>query len=130
MLHSFFIRIDGKYQGIAFDDIHYVEACKNYVRIVTATQSFLPHVTMKQVEEQLPLNLFCRIHRSYIVSLNKITAFDHEFIYLKKVQLHLGPQYFELLKSKLLIICSEVKNKRGNKILSINECYVKNAISK
>jgi DNA-binding LytR/AlgR family response regulator len=67
---------------------------------------------MKQMEEYLPQNLFCRIHRSYIVSLNKIEAFDHEYVYLKKMQLYLSPQYFDVLKTKLIIICSDCKQKR------------------
>jgi DNA-binding LytR/AlgR family response regulator len=109
MLHSFFVKIEGKYQSIAFDDIDYIEACKNYVRIVTVEQKFFPHTTMKQMEEKLPQNLFCRIHKSYIIALNKITAFDHEHVYLKSIRLSLGANYFEGLKNKLIVICPEQK---------------------
>ena len=109
MLHSFFIKIDGKYQSIAFDDVDYIEANKNYVRIVTSKQKFFPHARMKQMEEKLPHNLFWRIHKSYIVALNKITAFDHDYVYLKNTKLPLGANYFEGLKNRVIIICSDVK---------------------
>ena len=109
MVHTFFIKIDRKYQSISFDDIDYIEASKNYVRILTAKQKFFPHATMKQMEEKLPHNLFCRIHKSYIVALNKITAFDHEYVYLKNTKLPLGANYIEGLKNRLIIICAEAK---------------------
>ena len=111
MLQSFFVRHGGKYHRILFDDIIYIEACKNYVCIVTMTQNYSSHVTMKQVEETLPQNLFCRIHRSCIVSINKIQAFDHEFVYLNKQRLPLGPQYVEILKNKVLIPFNELSKK-------------------
>lgn len=109
MLNSFFIKLNGKYQGIAFDDVDYIEANKNYVHVITSKQKFFSHARMKQMEEKLPHNLFWRIHKSYIVALNKITAFDHEFVYLKNTKLPLGSNYYEALKNRLIIICSEMK---------------------
>src|SRR5688572_27580864 len=109
MLQSFFAKIDGKYQGIPFGDVDYIEANKNYVRIVTANNRFLIHATMKQMEGKMPHHLFFRIHKSYIVAINRITAFDHEYLYLQNTRLPLGANYFEPLKGRLVIICSEVK---------------------
>lgn len=104
MLQSFFIRIDGKYLSVPFEEIRFIEACKNYVHIVTPRQTLLAHTSLNGLQKHLPESLFCRIHRSYIVALNKISAFDHEYVYMGDTQLHLSPHYSNLLKSKLLII--------------------------
>jgi DNA-binding LytR/AlgR family response regulator len=104
MLRSFFIRVNGKYQKIEIDEICYIEASKNYVQIFTDKYSYLTHVSLCQIEEQLPKELFCKIHRSYIVAINKILAFDHELIYLKEKSIPISAQFFEPLKSKLFII--------------------------
>lgn len=111
MLRHFFIRLDGKYQKIPFDDIRYVEACKNYIRIVTGVKSYMVLITMKQIERVLPQNIFCRIHRSYIVSLNFINAFDHELVYLDGIDLPLSAQFLESLQHKVYIVTSELRSK-------------------
>ena len=76
MFTSFFARVNGKFQNITVDHIQYIEANKNYVRIITDASSYVIHATLNTIEQQLPPNLFCKIHRSYIVAVNKIVAFD------------------------------------------------------
>lgn len=75
---SAFIKVDGEYRNVDFNDILYVAGMKDYVTIYTLSNPdpFVTHVTMKTIEELLPSDRFMRIHRSYIVSLNKITAVD------------------------------------------------------
>ena len=109
MLRYFFVRLNGRYQKIPFDDIRYVEACKNYIRIVTGAKSYMVLVAMKQMERILPQNMFCRIHRSYIVSLNFINAFDHELVYLDGIDLPLGEHFLESLHSKVYIVANELR---------------------
>ncbi len=93
MLNFFFIRTDNKYVKVNFHEINYVEACGNYVRIVTPNKSFIVLLSMKQMEKVLPCKLFCRVHRSYIVALNSITAFDHELVYLDNKHIPLSDFY-------------------------------------
>src|SRR4051812_33258280 len=103
-MDAFFVRVNGKYHGISFCEIRYVEAFKNYVRIYTTTQNYVVHHTLKQIEEHLPINQFCRIHKSYIISVKRLTAFDHESVYIDRNQLPLSSQYFEPLKNKVHIV--------------------------
>ncbi|HKO81446.1 MAG TPA: LytTR family DNA-binding domain-containing protein [Chitinophagaceae bacterium] len=59
---------------IAHKDILYIEGSRDYMRVVTPQRQYLVHITMKKLEEMLPLDRFVRTHKSYIVSLDKIKA--------------------------------------------------------
>ncbi len=68
---------DHEIKKIALSDIRWIEALGDYVKIVTYTERFLILSTMKSIEEALPRDKFLRIHRSYIVNLNKVENFSH-----------------------------------------------------
>ncbi|MEL6944608.1 MAG: LytTR family DNA-binding domain-containing protein, partial [Bacteroidota bacterium] len=69
-----FVKADKKLVKVKFDDIIYIEGLKDYVIIRMDTQRIITLQTMKSLESKLPSSLFQRIHRSYIVSLDKIDA--------------------------------------------------------
>ena len=75
---SAFFKVDGRHRNIIFSDILYVSAMKDYVmlRLCSEKDPLVIHLTMKAVEELLPSDMFMRVHRSYIVSLGKITSID------------------------------------------------------
>ncbi len=104
MQDFFFIRNAGKFERIGFRDILYVEACKNYSKIVTDKKSYIVLVTMKKVESALPFHLFCRVHRSFIVSLENISAFDNNSVYLSNREIPIGDQYRNHLEKRVLIV--------------------------
>ncbi len=70
----FFVKADKKMIKIHFNDILYIEGLKDYVIIKKQTNRVITLQTMKSLEAKLPSNIFMRIHRSYIVNVNKITA--------------------------------------------------------
>lgn len=57
---------------IAFSDILYIEGSRDYMKIFTVQRQYLVHLTMKKLEEMLPVSQFIRTHKSYIVSVSKI----------------------------------------------------------
>lgn len=57
---------------IAYDDIIYIEASKDYMKVFTPSKQYLVHLTMKKLEEDLPKEKFVRAHKSYIVALKQI----------------------------------------------------------
>jgi|SRR5215213_1764340 len=111
MMNSFFLKVDGRNKKFLFNEILYAEAYKNYVRIHTAKKTFCAHYSLKQIEENLPSGQFCRIHKSYIVSFDRITEFDCDTVYIDAIELPLSAQFAGILRSKLNIIVSEKKNK-------------------
>ena len=71
-----FVKTDGQLRKVAFSDIRYVEGMKDYVLLYLCSerQPIVTHITMKAVEELLPAAAFMRVHRSYIVALDKIES--------------------------------------------------------
>ena len=69
-----FVKADKKLMKINYDDILYIEGLKDYVIIRTEQSRIITLQTMKSLEEKMPLDKFIRIHRSFIVSIDKINA--------------------------------------------------------
>jgi DNA-binding LytR/AlgR family response regulator len=70
----FFVKADKKFVKVNFNEIIYIEGLKDYVMIKMDTQRVITLQTMKSLEEKLPSDRFVRIHRSFIVNLNRINA--------------------------------------------------------
>src|SRR5690606_2241129 len=69
----FFIRTEGKLVRLTYDDVLYIESVGNYARFVTSVHRYLIPSTIKALEEKVDRERFMRVHRSYIVNLQKIT---------------------------------------------------------
>lgn len=67
------------------EDILYIEALKDYVNIVTPGKKYMIHSTMKAINEKMPSKDYVRVHRSYIVRIDKITKIDHTELYMDGV---------------------------------------------
>jgi len=72
----FFVKCDGKFERINVADVQFVESLQNYVVIHTADRKYITYITLTGLEEQLPREYFVKVHKSYLVSLNKIQAVD------------------------------------------------------
>ncbi len=88
-----FIRTDRRIKKVYYKDIFYAEAKQNYVAFFTATEKLLALQTMKQTEEQLPADLFCRVHKSYIVNISAIGSIEQHLISIQKIQIPIGESY-------------------------------------
>ncbi len=73
---ALFIKKDFRFHRLEVNDILYVEAQSNYTLITAQDEEFLLTVTMKIVEKKLNWPFFMRIHRSYIVNLHQVEAFE------------------------------------------------------
>ena len=109
MQKYFFIKLNGKHVKINFFEILYAEGCRNYIKIITESKAYLVLITMKRLEQILPAGMFTRIHKSFIVSLEKIIEFDPERVYIKGKELPIGQQYKGELE-KAVLIASEATN--------------------
>lgn len=86
---------------LQLQDILYVEAMKDYTRIVVPGKQYLVLTTLSALQEKLPAEKFVRIHRSYIVRLDKIVRVKGNKIYLPDAELPVGKIYRSVLKSIL-----------------------------
>jgi len=74
--HCFFVKCDGKLEKIESDDLFLVEGANNYVILHTAAKKLLVYETMKNMAGILPRERFLRVHKSFIVAIDKITGID------------------------------------------------------
>lgn len=77
----FFVKSSGQQHKINFDQILFVESIKDYVNIKTENQEYIVLDTLKSLESQLPEN-FVRVHKSFILNLNKIEKIDVRNVFL------------------------------------------------
>lgn len=92
--HSFiYLRVDRKMVKVLLDDITYIESDKDYVKVFTENGFVITRQTIASVEAMLSESHFVRIHRSYIVSLNKIKSFTAETVEINRKELPIGRIY-------------------------------------
>jgi two-component system response regulator LytT len=99
----FFVRADYQFVKIAWDDIQYIEGLKDYVKIhLTSTDKpVLTLATLKSLIGKLPADRFMRIQRSFIISLDKVTAITKGSVWIEDLEITIGEQYKAPLKEFL-----------------------------
>jgi len=98
--HLFF-NVGKKRVKIVIDDILYIESVKEYIRINTPGKVLLTKFQLHEIEKVLPRHQFIRVHRSFIVSKNKIDAFTAADIEINGKQIPVGRSYKELVLASL-----------------------------
>jgi DNA-binding LytR/AlgR family response regulator len=88
-----FIKADKKTLKLNFQDIKYIEGLGDYIKIHTKEKSIVSKLTVKRMEELLPVNEFPRVHKSYIVSLNEINSIEGNQIEIDDVKIPIGQIY-------------------------------------
>ena len=96
-----FINVNKKRVKVYMDEILYIESKKEYINIVTKERAFLTKFQLGEIEEHLAKNNFIRVHRSFIVSSEKINAFSATEIEIGGLQIPIGRSYKELVISQL-----------------------------
>ncbi|MBN1154415.1 response regulator transcription factor [candidate division KSB1 bacterium] len=92
------IRADRKYYKINYDDLIFIEGQKAYVTFHTRQQQITALASLKELEEKLPRNRFVRIHKSYIVAINKIQALEGNSIEIARKYLPIGKNYRKVVE--------------------------------
>ena len=93
---SIFVKSDGQLHKVLFSDIRYIEGMKDYVLLYLCSEKrpLVTHITMKAVEEMLPAANFMRVHRSYIVALDKIDSIGGSYdISIGDALIHVSDAY-------------------------------------
>jgi DNA-binding LytR/AlgR family response regulator len=92
-----FIFVKTEYKIIRIDlaDILFIEGLKDYVSINVRAERILTLQTMKKMEEILPMQRFMRVHKSYIVAMDKIESIERQRIFIGKHVIPVGESYFK-----------------------------------
>jgi len=91
----FFIKCGSKYEKIHFADILYVQGTQNYVTIYTVKGKYLTLLYLKNLEENLDSQSFIRVHKSYIVAVDKIEGIEGNEIFLQSHRIPISRNYRE-----------------------------------
>jgi DNA-binding LytR/AlgR family response regulator len=93
---------DGKnIYKILYDDVLYFEGYGEYVKVITTNKNYLVRDSLSEFEHRFSTEYFIRIHKSYIVNIQKITGFNTIQVILKNTQLPIGRMYREKVMSVL-----------------------------
>ncbi|GAB1464255.1 LytR/AlgR family response regulator transcription factor [Pedobacter sp.] len=99
-----FVKTEHKIQKIALDDILYIEGLKDYISIFTKTERVITLQNMKKMEETLPKGNFIRVHKSYIIAVDKIESIERSRIAIAGKTIPVGDTYrdafFKLIDSR------------------------------
>src|SRR3954447_8911589 len=85
-LSYFFVKCNGKIEKIFYDELLYVEAMLNYVVLHTEERKLIVYLTIKGITEQLPTDIFLKVHKSAIININKIKSIEGNEINMGKAK--------------------------------------------
>ena len=99
-----FVKDNGILKRISIDDILFLEAMGDYVKVHTAQKFHVVHATLKSIEEKLPASKFIRVHRSYIVAINKIDFIQEGTISIGKTSIPVADTHKSNLNKRLNLL--------------------------
>jgi DNA-binding LytR/AlgR family response regulator len=103
--NSFFVKKDTRFVKVNFSEILWVEALDNYVIIKTISKDqFILHSSMKDIEAKLPPLTFTRVHRSFIVQLDKVTALEENACIVDGSRIPIGKSYRDALMNRINLL--------------------------
>ncbi len=91
-----FVKTEHRLEKIKVSEILYIEGMNEYLRIVTTDKKIMTLQSFKSIEELLPLNNFLRVHKSYVVAIDKIESIERNRIKIQKMVIPIGETYKEL----------------------------------
>jgi len=97
----FFVRSDRKMIKIIYSNIIFIESLSDYIKIHLTDKIIITRETITNVEAKLPQKEFIRTHRSYIVSIAKISSYTSEFLEIEKEQIPISRTYKNFVIEKL-----------------------------
>ena len=93
-----FLNVNKKKVKILFAEIVYIESQREYIKIVATKKTYISKMSTKEIESVLPSDLFKRIHRSFIISLDKIESYNSETVELNGISIPIGRGYRGVLE--------------------------------
>ncbi|HWD88842.1 MAG TPA: LytTR family DNA-binding domain-containing protein [Mucilaginibacter sp.] len=88
-----FVKTEHKIQKVYLNDILFIEGLKDYISIFTPAERIITLQNMKKMEDALPEKHFIRVHKSYIVSINKIDSIERSRIFIRDKVIPVGDTY-------------------------------------
>lgn len=92
-----FVNVEYAQVKIVISEITFIEALKDYIKIntISSSKAILTKMSMKAIEEKLPAHLFTRVHKSFIVAIDKVTSVKRDFVCIGEKEIPIGESYKE-----------------------------------
>lgn len=94
-----FLTVQKKKVKILFAEILYVESQREYIKVVTINKEFISRMSTHEIETLLPAHIFKRIHRSFIISINKLESYTAESVEMNGISIPIGRGYREIIEN-------------------------------
>src|SRR5205814_6690645 len=98
----FFVKCNGRIEKILYDELLFIEASLNYVTLHTINGKMIVYLTIKGIMESLPSELFVKVHKSFIINLQKVNSIEGNIIHINKAEIPISQNsQDEIMKLKL-----------------------------
>jgi len=87
---------------INIDEILFIEGMKEYIKVVTADKTYITHKSLTSLSEELPLDRFIRIHKSYTIAIDKVKFIEGNRIQILTYTIPIGRNFSKDVKSRIL----------------------------
>ncbi len=98
----FFIKADHQFEKVTYPDVLYIEAMQNYCIVHTTSRKLITYHTLSGLEKQLPEKLFLKVHKSFIVAIEKVTALDGHELKIGNAQIPVSRSLKEDVMKKVM----------------------------
>jgi len=98
----FFVKCDGRIEKVLYDELLFVEASLNYITLHTINGKMIVYLTMKGIMESLPVEIFIKVHKSFIVNIKKINSIEGNILHIGKAELPISQNSYEEVMKKIL----------------------------
>ena len=88
-----FVKTEYRLEKLPLDELLYIEGMRDYRRIITLTKQILTLETFGELEQRLPPGIACRVHKSFMVALDKIDSVERDLIRIGKIEIPVSDTY-------------------------------------
>jgi len=98
----FFVKCGNQIEKIFYNDLLYVEAMLNYVMLYTTSKKRMVYITIKSLEEQLPQDIFIKVHKSFIVNILKVKSIEGNMINIGEAKITISQNLREAVIKEIV----------------------------
>ncbi|CAA0219215.1 LytR/AlgR family response regulator transcription factor [Tenacibaculum maritimum] len=97
-----FLKVEKKLVKVKYVNMLYIQSLKDYIKVYTEEGNYIVHKSLTNILEELPSQKFLRIHRSYIISLEKVKSIEGNSVEIGTVRIPIGRKYISQAKQIIL----------------------------